>query len=122
MTHALVDTSVWIDFLRSGAPRLAELLEGNLVCMHSIIVGELACGNLQQRKELLMLWTNLSGVVETSHAELLFFLEENRLMGRGIGYIDLHLLALAALSPNTRLWTRDKRLNTVATELKLTLC
>jgi len=121
MTQALVDTMVWIDFLRSGVPQLGELLESNLVCMHSMIVGELACGNLHQRKELLTLWTNLPGVVEASHAEVLFFLEENQLMGRGIGYIDLHLLASVALSPDTHLWTRNKRLYTVAAELKLTL-
>lgn len=119
MTLALVDTSVWVDFLRSGDSQLTGLLEANRVCMHSMIVGELACGNLRQRKELLMLWNNLSRVIEASHQEALFFLEQNRLMGRGIGYIDLHLLASVALSPDSRLWTRDKRLQKIAAELKL---
>ena len=119
MTLVLVDTSVWIDFLRSGDSQLTKLLEANQVCMHSMIVGELACGNLQQRKELLMLWNNLPRAIEASHQEALFFLEKNRLMGRGIGYIDLHLLASVALSPDTKLWTRDRRLHKVATESKL---
>jgi len=87
--------------------------------MHSIIAGELACGNLRQRKALLSLWNNLPKVTEASHAEALFFLEQKRLMGRGIGYVDLHLLVATALSPDTRLWTRDKRLQKIAGDLKL---
>ena len=75
MTMVLVDTSVWIDFLRSGEARLTSLLETSRVCMHSMVVGELACGNLHHRQALLKLWRNLPGLVESSHDEVLFFLE-----------------------------------------------
>lgn len=121
MTQVLVDTSVWIDFLRSGDEQLSLLLTQCKICMHPMIVGELACGYLQQRKKLMKLWNNLPGVVACSHTEALHYLEQNHLMGRGIGYVDVHLLASVALSANTRLWTRDKRLHSIAVEQNLAL-
>ncbi|MEX2132039.1 MAG: PIN domain-containing protein [Pseudohongiellaceae bacterium] len=110
----LVDTSVWVDHLRSGDKRLAQLLNQSLVCGHPMIIGELACGHLQNRLPLLTLLQNLPWAVEAGHQEALFFLEHHQLMGKGLGYIDLHLLAASLLSPDTQLWTRDKRLARVA--------
>lgn len=106
----LVDTSVWVDYLRAGDAALVDLLNRSLVSIHPMVIGELACGNLQNRAELMLLWQNLPHVTEASHDEVLLLLDNQELMGKGIGYIDLHLLAATLLSKNTRLWTRDKRL------------
>lgn len=113
----LVDTSVWIDFLRGGDEGLSILLVHNQVCMHPMVVGELACGNLKNRGELLQLWANLPQALSATHSEVLYFLESKQLMGKGIGYVDLHLLAAMQLSANTQLWTRDKRLALLADSL-----
>ncbi len=113
----LVDTSVWIDHLRCKDERLAMLLSQSEVCMHPMIWGELACGSLNNRKVLLQLWQNLPGLAQASHAEAMYCLEQRQLMGKGIGYVDLHLLTAALLLPGTLLWTRDKRLQGIAKEL-----
>lgn len=119
----LVDTSVWVDFLRSGDPNLASLLKNmpgrNRVVMHPMIIGELACGNLNNRRSLLQLWNSLNTLILASHEEVLYFIEHHDLMGRGIGYIDAHLLASVALSMDVRLWTRELRLSRLAIELDL---
>lgn len=114
----LVDTSVWIDHLRSGNPLLAELLEQNRVVMHPMVLGELACGNLKNRQQLLQLWQSQESLQAVSHDEALYFLEQYGLMGKGVGYIDVHLLASVALANGVKLWTRDKRLAHVAIELR----
>lgn len=111
----LVDTSVWVDHLRSGNAELAELLDNAEVTCHPFIIGELACGNLENRQEILSLLAALPSAVQASHEEALAFLENRRLMGKGLGYIDLHLLASAALS-QVPLWTLDKRLSRAAAE------
>lgn len=113
----LVDTSIWVDFLRSGDEGLSGLLTHNQVCMHPMVMGELACGNLKNRTELLQLWANLPQAQPATHSEVLYFLEPQQLMGKGIGYVDLHLLAATQLSANTQLWTRDKRLGLLADSL-----
>lgn len=113
----LVDTSVWIDHLRAKEERLAMLLSQTQVCMHPIVWGELACGSLNNRPTLLRLWQNLPAISQASHAEAMYCLEQRQLMGKGIGYVDLHLLTAVLLSPGTRLWTRDKRLREIAKEL-----
>ncbi|HFB66925.1 MAG TPA: type II toxin-antitoxin system VapC family toxin [Aeromonadales bacterium] len=117
--RVLVDTSVWIDFLRAGDRQLSGLLTSFTVCMHPMVLGELACGNLKNREHLLELWKKLPSVVEASHNEVLYFLEQNKLSGKGIGFIDLHLLASTALTDATLLWTRDKQLHFVAAELNI---
>lgn len=109
----LVDTSVWIGHLRRGDEHLAELLEQGEVQTHPMVTGELACGNLPRRKEVLALMSRLPMAPVASDAEALGFIEANRLMGRGIGYIDVHLLA-ATLLEDTRLWTDDARLAAAA--------
>lgn len=113
----LVDTSVWIDHLRTKDERLAQLLLQTQVCTHPMIWGELACGSLKNRATLLKLWENLPAIKPASHAEAMYCLEQRQLMGRGIGYVDLHLLTAVLLSPGTVLWTRDKRLHGIASEL-----
>lgn len=115
----LADTSVWVDHLRRGDSGLAAALEAVEVCIHPFVVGELACGSLRNRGEVLELLGRLPGVPVATDEEALDFIERRALMGRGIGYIDVHLLASAALSGTTRLWTRDRRLAAVATDLGL---
>lgn len=115
----LVDTSVWVDHLRHGDERLAQLLTQGQVGMHPMVTGELVCGHLQNRKQLTTLWQNMPHCIEASHQEAMFFLESHLLMGKGIGFVDLHLLASAQLTSNTKLWTRDKRLSSVAQSLGL---
>ena len=114
----LVDTSVWIDHLRQGDAALTAALEAGQVWMHSFVLGELACGNLRSRVEVLGLLQALPPMPVSTDKEVLFFIDQHELMGRGIGYIDVHLLASARLG-GTQLWTRDKRLHTVAAELGL---
>jgi len=115
----LVDTSVWVDHLRDGAPALAAALEQGSVLMHPFVLGELACGNLKNRGEVLRLLGNLPAAPLATDPEALDYIERRALMGRGIGYVDVHLLASAALAGAARLWTRDKRLAAVAADLKL---
>ena len=115
----LVDTSVWIDHLRGGDAELVGLLQTMQVLVHPFVVGEMACGNLRNRAEVLKLMGDLPGTAAASDPEVLFFIDQHRLMGRGIGYVDAHLLAAVLLTPPTRLWTRDKRLAAIADELGL---
>ncbi len=115
----LVDTSVWIDHLRAGAPALAAALEQGRVLMHPFVLGELACGNLKSRGEVLKLLGELPAAPVATAPEALDFIERRALMGRGIGYIDVHLLASVALAGTAQLWTRDKRLAAVAADLEL---
>lgn len=113
----LVDTSVWIDYLRKGGGRLSELLENCQVLTHPAIIGELACGNLSNRKEFFSLVDHLPTSVCASDTEVLTFIERHELMGKGIGYIDAHLLTSVQLSHGAQLWTNDTRLAAVAGEL-----
>jgi predicted nucleic acid-binding protein len=115
----LVDTSVWIDHLRSGDNNLVQQLNSSNVLMHPFVLGELACGNLNKRKEILTLFKDLPLSSVATDDEVLFFIEQHKLMGRGIGYIDTHLLAAVALHGSARLWTRDKRLREVSYSLSL---
>ena len=109
----LVDTSVWVDHLRRGNVGLdAPLSEGQVLC-HPFIIGELACGNLKNRKDILSLLSTLSAVRTAEDDEVLQFIERHRLMGKGLGYIDAHLLASSFLS-HVPLWTLDRRLGDAA--------
>ncbi len=115
----LVDTSVWVDHLRRGGDELIRLLDGSRVLAHPYVVGEIACGNLHNRNEVLSLISDLPRVAVATDEEVLFFIEQHELMGRGIGYIDAHLLAAVSLAAPGRLWTRDKRLAMLAVEAGL---
>jgi predicted nucleic acid-binding protein len=112
----LVDTSVWVDHLRRGNPQMVRLLELNMVFLHPWVIGELACGNLKNRADLLEHLSNLMQVTQASDSEVMEFIERNRLYGRGVGWIDLHLLA-SALIANCPFWTLDRRLSEVASDL-----
>lgn len=115
----LVDTSVWIDHLRAGNERLVALLDAGWVVAHPFVIGELACGNLHQRNKVLGLLQALPQASVASQEEVLFFIERKALSGRGIGFIDAHLLASTAIGANVRLWTRDRRLQRIASDLEL---
>jgi len=109
----LVDTSVWVDHLRSGVPRLAELLQEGAVLIHPFVIGELACGNLRNRRQVLDLLHGLPAAKVASNSEVLVMIEQHQLMGCGIGYVDAHLLAAARLA-GCPLWTQDRRLAAIA--------
>ena len=115
----LVDTSVWVDHLRRGVPRLAALLiEGRVLC-HPFVMGELACGHLAHRSRVLQLLGTLPQAPAASHDETLRLLHAHNLQGQGLGWIDMHLLA-SALIGRCALWTRDKRLAAAAERLGVT--
>jgi len=114
----LVDTSVWVDHFREGVPRLADLLMDAQVVIHPFVIGELACGNLKNRIEILSLLQALPMVPVVELQEFLYFVDSNNLMGKGIGFVDAHLLASAKLA-GVPLWPRDRRLKSVAAELGL---
>ena len=115
----LVDTSVWVDHLRVGDATLAALLEQGDVFVHPFVIGELACGNLRQRHDVLGLLGRLPQTTVARDEEVLHLIERHALMGRGIGYVDAHLLAATLLTAPARLWTRDRRLRGVADSLGL---
>ncbi|NNK94325.1 MAG: type II toxin-antitoxin system VapC family toxin [Desulfobacterales bacterium] len=112
----LVDTSVWIDHFRKSDQHLQFLLIDGEVACHTLIIGELVCGNLRNRKEIISLLQPLPMVQEINFKEYLYFVEKHNLFGKGIGYIDIHLLASAKLS-QSKLWTLAKRLKSIALEL-----
>lgn len=114
----LVDTSVWVEHFRRADPMLSALLNRGEVECHPFVIGELACGSLGRRSEVLTLLRRLPHVPAVGNDEVLAFIERRRLMGRGIGWIDAHLLASATLG-HTLLWSRDRRLSQVARELHL---
>lgn len=109
----LVDTSIWVDHLQRRDARLTQLLEDGLVWTHPFVIGELACGNLAKRGEVLEFIGALPPVPMANHEEVQAFVERRRLMGRGLGWVDVHLLASAVLAA-VPLWTSDKRLSAVA--------
>ena len=114
----LVDTSVWVNHLRNCGTHLEKLLlNGEVVC-HTYIIGELACGSIKNRKEIISLLLSLPMASSIEFEEFLYFIEQNQLNGKGIGFVDIHILASAKLS-QIPLWTEDKRLMKAATELDL---
>lgn len=115
----LVDTSIWIDHLRVGDPGLARLLQEGHVLGHQWVTGELAMGQLAHRHEVLGLLDNLPQARLATAAEVVALIETRHLAGLGMGYVDAHLLASTLLTPGSRLWTRDKRLATAASDLGL---
>ncbi len=113
----LADTSIWVDHLRKGDPHLAPLLNRNQVLMHDFVIGEIACGHLANRTLTLELLQNLPMASLADISEVTRFIEAFSLFGKGIGYVDIHLLASVVLGGDTTLWSRDKRLISVAQSL-----
>lgn len=113
----LVDTSVWIDHLRSSETHLSELLNEGRVCMHPHVLGEIALGSLKNRAIVLESMRDLPQAAVATEGEVFRFIGDHALFGLGIGYTDAHLLAAAKLSPGTQLWTRDRRLSAASIRL-----
>ncbi len=114
----LVDTSVWVSHFRDGEPELEKLLGNAEVMCHPFIVGELACGSIRNRSEILSLLQALPMASQAEHEEVLRFIKKSKLIGKGLGYIDVHLIASAALSA-APIWTLDKQLDEISAELSL---
>lgn len=112
----LVDTSVWIDHFYKSDEDLKALLFSNQICIHPFILGELSCGNISNRKEILSLLRTLRSIDLVLDEEVFTLLEDRKLFGKGLGFIDIHLLA-ASLIHHVPLWTRDKSLKLTAIEL-----
>ena len=115
----LVDTSIWVTHLRQGSRQLEKLLMDAEVMCHPFVIGELACGNLKNRNEIMSLLRSLPMALTIEFEEFLFFIDKNQLMGKGIGFVDIHLLASTQLT-GIMLWTADKRLRSAADQLELT--
>jgi hypothetical protein len=115
----LVDTSVWIDHLKTAESQLPRLLQRALVLTHSFVIGEIAVGSLKNRGPVLDMLSNLPRVTSATDAEALDLIERHRLYGQGLGYVDVHLLAATRLTPGAVLWTRDTRLNAAAERLDI---
>ena len=118
MTMILADTSVWIDHFRKGNERLSRLLNEGQVLSHPFVIGELACGNLRNRKKILGMLSALPCVQVADHDEVIHFLAKHRIQGQGVGWIDAHLLASSFLT-RCRLWTLDESLAVIARTLRI---
>ncbi len=114
----LVDTSVWVSHLRASKPALETLLLETEVACHPYIIGELACGNIKNRKEFLSLLQALPMVSVVTQEEFLHFVDAHKVMGTGVGFVDVHLMASSRLM-RISLWTEDAKLKTVAAKFKL---
>jgi len=114
----LVDTSVWVSHLREGGVGLEKLLNNGEVVCHPFIVGELACGNLKNRHEILTYLQSLPMTILAEDEEVLKFIENNQLIGKGLGYIDIHLIASAVLT-DVPLWTFDKTLDKITKKISI---
>jgi predicted nucleic acid-binding protein len=112
----LVDTSIWVHHLRRGDVRLAELLSGGEVLCHPFVIGELACGQIRDRRQILGLLAALPQARVADHQELLHVVDQHRLHGRGLGWIDIHLLGSGLLS-SCNVWTSDRALREAARAL-----
>ncbi len=119
MTMVLADTSIWITHLRKGSRQLEKLLMDAKVMCHPFIIGELACGNLKNRNEILSLLQSLPMAPTIEFDEFLSTIDQNHLMGKGVGFVDVHLLASARLA-GVPLWTTAKRLKSAADQLEST--
>ena len=114
----LVDTSVWVSHLRHSNTSLQKLLNESRVVSHPLIIGELACGNIRNRTEIISLLQSLPMLDVVEHEELLLFIEHNKLMGTGLGFVDVHLLAATILA-GIPLWTQDKKLKQACSRLSI---
>jgi predicted nucleic acid-binding protein len=115
----LADTSIWIDHFRRSDLRLARFLDRGEIVMHPFVIGELALGFVPKIAEMMEDLRTLPEAMVANSDEILEFIARRKLSGSGVGYVDAHLLAAAALAPETFVWTRDKRLHAAAQSLSL---
>ena len=115
----IVDTSVWIDHLRHTHVGLVDALESEEVLVHPFVIGELACGNLHARANVLELLSRLPPAPTATDEEVLAFIEKRSLNGRGLGLVDVHLLASTTLHGSARLWTHDRPLANFAERMRV---
>lgn len=115
----LADTTIWIDHLRRGDPVMIERLNSGQIFTHPFVIGEIALGSLHRREAILKALRRLPAATRAQDEEVQILIEQQPLYNLGIGYVDAHLLAAVRLTPGLRLWTRDKRLHAVATELEI---
>ena len=115
----LADTSVWIEYVRSGEPAFASLLNAEQILVHPFVLGELAVGSLKDRARFIETLRDMPQSMIALDDEVLRLIEKRGIFGRGIGYVDAHLLASVMLSAGSRLFTRDKRLARIATALEV---
>jgi len=113
----LVDSSIWVDHLRAGDEELTALLRAEEVLMHPFVIGEIALGHLRRREADLALLHDLPMASLATNEEVLSLINNRRLFGTGIGYVDAHLLAAVRVTPRVILWTRDRRLAAAASLL-----
>ena len=113
----LADTSVWVEHLRSTDARLAELLYADRIVGHALVVAEIALGTLRDRNGILGLLDGLPSLPLAEPEEVRALVERRRLFGRGVGFVDVSLIASCLLAPGVSLWTRDRRLDAVAQEI-----
>jgi len=114
----LVDTSIWIDHLNKSNDALIPFLNSGRVCIHSFVIGELSCGNISNRSEILTLLKALPRTEPALENEVFILIEKKKLYGLGLGFVDVHLLASAFIH-NVKLWTQDKSLRKVAKKLNI---
>ena len=115
----LVDTSVWIDHLHRADQDLARLLERGEILTHPMVIGEIALGTIRKRAQFLQALDDLPTAVSAADDEVLSFIEQRSLFGRGLNLVDVHILASVILTPEARLWTRDRRLGDAAEAMSL---
>ncbi len=115
----LVDTSVWIEHIHGRLPKLAQAMDDGMVLVHPFVVGELACGSIKSRRKFLDLLEELPTAPIANHGEAIALIEQRTLMGKGLSYADVHLLASAAIGDEVRLWTNDKKLLAAADAMGL---
>ncbi len=113
----LVDTAVWIDHLNAPITELLDRLDTREVLVHPMVIGEIACGTMRDRAVILSLLQSLPRIGELTHDQVLKEIEAGGFMGRGIGFIDAHLLTSVMARSGTTLWTRDQRLKQIAEEM-----
>jgi predicted nucleic acid-binding protein len=113
----LVDSSIWIDHLRAPNGILTALVERRDVLIHPFVIGEIALGSIRSRTSVLGVLAKLPAIPLATHADVMRLIESRRLFGRGVGYVDAHLLSAALLRRDTVLWTRDRRLDAASEEL-----
>ena len=114
MKGVLVDTSVWVDHFRQHNAVLVDLLRLDIVVIHPLIIGEIACGTPPNRIQALSDLSRLHQTQQAGFREVMEFIERERLFGLGCGLVDLLLLASVLMTPGVELWTLDKRLCALA--------